>query len=77
PEALIRGTRASALDMIARISPESLRQSRRQTYLDFHRDVGASVEEANALLSAMVRQDDYKEAIKAFLGKRPAKWTGQ
>lgn len=77
PEALIRETRAYALDMIARVSPESLRQSRRQTYLDFHRDVGASVEEANALLSAMVRQDDYKEAIKAFLGKRPAKWTGQ
>ncbi len=75
-EDLLAETRAYARDLITRVSPEALRQSRRQTYLDFHRDVGASVKEANALLSDMVKQDDYKEGIKAFLGKRPAKWTG-
>ncbi|NQY95913.1 MAG: enoyl-CoA hydratase/isomerase family protein [Henriciella sp.] len=74
PQDLLKETRAYAADMIARVSPEALRQSRRQTYLDFHRDVGASVREANALLSAMVKQSDYKEAIRAFIEKRPANW---
>ncbi len=71
---LIDETRAYALDLIQRISPASLKQSKRQTYLDYHRDVGASVREANELLAEMVRAPDYKEAIAAFLDKRPAKW---
>ncbi len=74
PEDLLSETRAYAADLIARVSPEALRQSRRQTYLDFHRDIGASVREANTLLDAMVKQPDYKEAIRAFLEKRPADW---
>ncbi|MCR9080103.1 MAG: enoyl-CoA hydratase-related protein [Hyphomonadaceae bacterium] len=74
PQDLLAEVRAYASDLIARVSPEALRQSKRQTYLDFHRDVGASVEEANALLSAMVKQPDYSEAIRAFLEKRPAAW---
>jgi len=76
PEDLLTQTRAYAGDLIARVSPEALRQSKRQTYLDFHRDIGASVSEANALLRAMVKQPDYKEAISAFLEKRPADWRG-
>lgn len=72
---LLAETRDYAADMIARVSPEALKQSKRQTYLDFHRDVGASVREANQLLDTMVKQDDYKEAIKAFLEKRPANWA--
>ncbi|MEM7327392.1 MAG: enoyl-CoA hydratase-related protein [Pseudomonadota bacterium] len=75
PEALIQTARAYAQDLITRVSPEALHQSKRQTYVDFHRDVGASVREANQLLDAMVKQDDYKEAIAAFLEKRPAQWT--
>ncbi|MDJ0920901.1 MAG: enoyl-CoA hydratase-related protein [Henriciella sp.] len=73
-EDLMDETRAYVADMITRVSPEALKQSKRQTYLDFHRDVGASVREANALLNEMVQQPDYKEAIKAFLDKRPADW---
>ena len=76
PGELIAETRAYALDLIARVSPEALRQTKRQTYLDFHRDIGASVRDANALMSAMVKQPDYKEAIAAFLAKRPAEWSG-
>ena len=76
PGELIAETRAYALDLIARVSPEALRQTKRQTYLDFHRDVGASVRDANALMSAMVKQPDYREAIAAFLAKRPAEWSG-
>ena len=67
-------TRAYAEDLIKRVSPEALRQSKRQTYLDFHRDIGASVREANDLLDTMVKQADYKEGIAAFLEKRPPNW---
>ena len=71
---LIAETRAYTLDLISRVSPESLRQSKRQIYLDYHRDLGASVRDANQLLAEMIKQPDYKEAIAAFLEKRPAKW---
>ncbi|MCR9270802.1 MAG: enoyl-CoA hydratase-related protein [Hyphomonadaceae bacterium] len=73
-DALITETRAYARDLIQRVSPAALHQSKRQTYLDYHRDVGSSVREANDLLAEMVRAPDYKEAIAAFLEKRPAKW---
>lgn len=78
PEAdLISETRAYTLDLISRVSPESLRQSKRQVYLDYHRDVGASVREANQLLAEMIKQPDYKEAIAAFLEKRLAQWQSE
>lgn len=71
---LISHTQAYAADMITRVSPDALLQSKRQTYLDYHRDIGSSVEEANHLLAEMVKHPNYKEAIAAFLEKRPAKW---
>ena len=74
PDRLIEETRAYTRDLIARVSPASLKQSKRQTYLDYHRDIGASVREANTLLADMIQDPDYKEAIAAFLEKRPAKW---
>jgi len=74
PDQLMIEARAYARDVITRVSPESAYQSKRQTYLDFHRDVGASVREANDLMDAMVKDPNYKEAIAAFLEKRPARW---
>jgi enoyl-CoA hydratase/carnithine racemase len=67
-------TKAYVRDMITRVSPGALLQSKRQTYLDYHRDIGTSVEEANRLLAEMVKQPAYKEAIKAFLEKRTPVW---
>ena len=75
-ETLIAETRAYAETLIARVSPNALAQSKRQIYLDYHRDIGTSVAEANDLLAQMVKQDDYKEAIAAFLEKRPPVWRG-
>jgi len=74
-EDLMAESLAYARDLIVRVSPESAYQSKRQTYLDFHRDIGAAVREANDLLNQMVRKPDYKEAIAAFLAKRPPDWT--
>ncbi|MEL7547024.1 MAG: enoyl-CoA hydratase-related protein [Pseudomonadota bacterium] len=74
PEALLEDTRAYSQDLIMRVSPGALRETKRQTYLDFHRDVGAAVRDANVSLSAMVKQSDYKEGIAAFLEKRNPIW---
>ena len=75
PDTLIETVRTYARDLITRVSPEAAYQSKRQTYIDLHRDVGSSVREANDLLDAMVKQSDYKEAIAAFLERRPANWS--
>lgn len=74
PESLLHEVRTYAQHLIARVSPASAHQSKRQTYLDFHRDVGTAVVDANQLLSDMVKQPDYKEAIAAYLAKRPPNW---
>ncbi len=73
-ENLLAEAQAYALDMITRNSPESLRQTKRQIYLDWHRDVGAAVQESDALLREMVKQPNYKEAVAAFTEKRKADW---
>ena len=74
PAALTETVRVYVADLIARNAPGSLLQTRRQTYLDYHRDVGASVREAQTLLEQMMRQPDYQEAIRAFLDKRKPHW---
>lgn len=75
PDELIGTVRSYARDLITRVSPEAAYQSKRQTYLDFHRDVGTSVRDANDLMNTMVKQSDYKEAIAAFLERRTANWS--
>lgn len=74
PQKLMAETRVYAIDLITRNSPESLRQTKRQIYLDWHRDVGTATREAGDLLMGMVKQPDYNEAVSAFLEKRKAVW---
>ena len=59
------------------VSPASLRETKRQIYTDLHRDVGASVREADRLLERMITEDDYREAVAAFLERRPPRWSGR
>ena len=40
------------------------------------RDAASAVREAEALLTAMSRDPDYKEGVKAWMEKRPAAWVG-
>lgn len=77
PEDLMAETRAYALDLITRNAPESLRQTKRQIYLDYHRDVGTSVREAGDILKTMVGQPDYAEGIKALTERRTPNWPSQ
>ena len=71
---LIDDAMVYAKDLIARNSPESLRQSKRQVYLDFHRGVGESFQDAGELLKEMVKQADYREGVEALVEKRQPNW---
>lgn len=62
--------------MLAQSAPGSLRETKWQVYSDQHRSVGAAVEDSERLLEAMAQEPDYKEGIKAWMEKRPAKWSG-
>ena len=59
------------------VSPGSLRETKSQIYTDLHRDVGAAVRDADALLEQMTTEADYREAVSAFMEKRPPKWSGR
>lgn len=74
-EQLLDHATAYARNLVESVSPESLRASKRQIALDLHREVGDSVHDANHRLREMVKQDDYREGVAAFLEKRPPKWN--
>lgn len=74
PEALLPFVYDYASQLRDRVSPESLRQTRWQTYRDLHRDIATSVNDSEALLEEMMRQPDYREGIAAFIEKRVPDW---
>jgi enoyl-CoA hydratase/carnithine racemase len=76
PDELLPTTLAYAREMARTVSPGSLATTKRQIYTDLHRDAAASVEEANALLERMMREDDYREAVAAWTEKRTPRWRG-
>ena len=62
--------------MIATVSPNSLKQTRWQVYRDLHRDVATAVQESEALISEMMTERDYREGVAAFVEKRKPSWEG-
>lgn len=73
-ERLLEETYAFTRNLIATVSPNSLRQTRWQVYRDLHRDVSESVRDSETLLNEMMREPDYAEGVAAFLEKRAPKW---
>lgn len=74
-ERLLAETYAFVRNLIATVSPNSLRQTRWQVYRDLHRDVAGAVRESEALIGSMMREPDYAEGVKAFIEKRKPDWT--
>ena len=74
PEALMVQTREYAYQLIASVSPNSLRQTRWQIYKDLHRDVASAVIESERLIEDMAKEEDFKEGIAALVEKRPPRW---
>jgi enoyl-CoA hydratase/carnithine racemase len=52
------------------VARRSLAETKRQVYLDLHRDVGTSVDEADRLLREMMTEPDFFEGVKALDEKR-------
>lgn len=66
-----------AASLVADVSPHSLRATKRQLVIDAtHDDPGRSVRDAQARLDQMATEDDYREAMAAFLERRPPRWQG-
>ncbi|MDP2151303.1 MAG: enoyl-CoA hydratase-related protein, partial [Parvibaculum sp.] len=76
PAELMLHVTAYARAMADGVSPGSLRETKRQIYMDLHRDAAGAVEAAEQLLNEMVKHPDYKEGVKAWMEKRKAEWQG-
>lgn len=74
PAELVARTVAYAHQLIASVSPNSLRQTRWQIYKDLHRDVASAVIESERLIEDMAKEEDFKEGIAALVEKRPPDW---
>ena len=58
------------------VAPSSLRETRRQVYIDLHRGVGPAVSEAQRLLDELTAGPDFREGVAALLEKRePRFWS--
>ena len=66
PETLLAAAQDYATNLVETVSLESLRQTRWQVYQDLHGSVAESVNQSEQLLEAMMRDDDYREGVKAF-----------
>jgi enoyl-CoA hydratase/carnithine racemase len=64
-------------NMLATVSPDSLRQTRWQVYRDLHRDAAASVVDSESLINEMMKAPDYTEGVNAFLNKRLPAWGNE
>lgn len=73
-EAVLERTLAYARNLIATVSPNSLRQTRWQVYRDLQQTVDVSVSTSEDLLNEMMKEPDYAEGVQAFLEKRPPSW---
>jgi enoyl-CoA hydratase/carnithine racemase len=57
------------------ISPRSLAETKRQVWVDQHRDVGTSVDEARHLLEVMMTEPAFHEGVAALTEKRPPRFS--
>ena len=77
PDELMSKTYEYAQNLISTVSPNSLRQTRWQVYRDLHRDAAASVQDSEALIDEMMREEDFKEGVKSLVEKRPPDWPSR
>jgi len=72
PEAeLLPRVLAYAEELASSVAATSLRETRRQVYLDMHRPVGEGISESMRLLNEMMGTAEYKQGVRALVEKRP------
>ena len=57
--------------MATEVAPSSAALAKAQLYADLHGDVGTAVAVSERLLDETIQGDDYREGVRAWLGKRP------
>lgn len=68
---LLPKTYEYAHELAHHVSARSLAETRRQVWVDQHRDVGSAVEEARRLLEDMMTEEGFREGVQALREKRP------
>jgi len=63
--------------MIQTNAPGALAMTKYQLYLDWHRDIAASVHFSEQQIQTMSRTKDYKEGVAAYLEGRAPKWENR
>ncbi len=76
-DALLPHTRDYVQQMISRVSPGSLRETKNQIYTDLHRDAASAVHHSRSLIDRMMTEPDFREGVAAFIEKRPPRWSGK
>jgi enoyl-CoA hydratase/carnithine racemase len=71
PEDLLTHTYDYARRLATEVAPSSLAVTKRQLYVDLHRDAASSVREAGRHLNEMMGGDDFAEGVAALRQKRP------
>ena len=74
PEDLLIHAQAYAQDLAMRVAPSAQRMTKRQIYLDQHRDVGAAVLDSEELLQDAMTGPDFREGVRALTEKRDPIW---
>ncbi len=77
PSRLLAEAKKYAAQMMASVSPGSLRETRWQVYRDLHQDVASAVRASEALIERMSTEKDYVEGVKAYMEKRKPNWQGE
>jgi enoyl-CoA hydratase/carnithine racemase len=75
PDELRSYTDNYARRLMATVSPGSLRETKRQIYIDLHRDVAAAVRDSKELVERMTTEPDFAEGVAAFVEKRAPRWS--
>jgi len=75
PDQLIPHVTKFTCDLISTVSPGSLRETKRQIYIDLHCDVASAVDASRTHIERMVKEPDFVEGVAAFVEKRPPKWS--
>jgi enoyl-CoA hydratase/carnithine racemase len=66
-----------AEDIARNVSPRSVQIMKRQIYTALGEDIKTNLESSMEEMVKSFGSDDFKEGVKHFIEKRPAKFTGK
>jgi enoyl-CoA hydratase/carnithine racemase len=76
PDVLVEETMAYARDLALNCSPASMASVKRQVHADFEQTFEQSRRAALDAVAAMNTHPDFREGVRSFLEKRPARFEG-